>query len=122
MSDRLLPARVRFRHLTGPRRGEVDEVTLPAVLGSGPGADVHAPGGAPRHAIVFEREGEIVLQGTDTEAETCLDGETVRDAVLREGDVLQLGPDGPELRLEAGGEPGGEETLAHARAILPRPP
>ena len=105
MSDRVLPARVRFRHLSGPRRGEVDEVTLPAVLGSGPGADVHAPGGAPRHVVVLERDGEIVLEGADAEAETRLDGEAVRDAVLREGDVLQLGADGPRLRLEAGGEP-----------------
>jgi len=105
VSERLLPARVRFRHLSGPRSGEVDEVTLPAVLGSGPGADVHAPGGAPRHVVVLERDGEIVLEGADADAETRLDGETVRDAVLREGDVLQLGPDGPQLRLEAGGEP-----------------
>jgi len=34
----------------------------------------------------------------------------VRDAVLREGDVLQLGPDGSLLRLEPGGEPS-EEML-----------
>ncbi len=113
MSDRLLPARVRFRHLSGPRRGEVDEVTLPAVLGSGPEADVRAPGSAPRHAVVFERDGEIVLQGGDGETETRLDGEAVREAVLREGDVLQLGPDGPQVRLEAGGEPS-EEMLRAA--------
>ncbi|HSD29828.1 MAG TPA: trypsin-like peptidase domain-containing protein [Vicinamibacteria bacterium] len=105
MSDRVVPARVRFRHLSGPRTGEVDEVTLPALLGSGPEAHVRAPGSAPRHALVFEREGEIVLQGADRGAETRLDGEAVRDAVLREGDVLQLGPEGPQVRLEAGGEP-----------------
>jgi S1-C subfamily serine protease len=91
----------------------VDEVTLPAVLGSGPEAHVHAPGSAPRHALVFEREGEIVLQAADWGEETRLDGEAVRDAVLREGDVLQLGPDGPLVRLEAGGEPS-EEMLKAA--------
>ncbi len=104
------PARVRFRHLSGPRSGEVDEVTLPAVLGSGPEAHVRAAASAPRHALVFEREGEIVLQSADPGVETRLDGEAVRDAVLREGDVLQLGSDGPLVRLEAGGEPG-EEML-----------
>jgi S1-C subfamily serine protease len=90
----------------------VDEVSLPAVLGSGPEAQVRTAGGAPRHAVVFERDGEIVLQGAGAE-ETRLDGEAVRDAVLREGDVLQLGPDGPELRLEAEGEPS-EEMLKAA--------
>jgi len=108
-----MPARVRFRHLSGPRNGEVDEVTLPAVLGSGPEAHVRAPGSAPRHALVFEREGEIVLQSADPGKETRIDGEVVRDAVLREGDVLQLGPDGPLVRLEAGGEPS-EEMLKAA--------
>jgi serine protease Do len=103
VSERALPARVRFRHLSGPRRGEVDEVTLPAVLGSAPDADVRAPGGEARHAVVRERDGEIVLEGAGTE--TLLDGQPVRDAVLREGDVLQLGSEGPRLRLEAGGEP-----------------
>jgi serine protease Do len=113
VSERALPARVAFRHLSGPRRGEVDEVTLPAVLGSGPDADVRAPGSAARHAVVLERDGEIVLQAA-TEAETRLGGEAVRDAVLRDGDVLQLGLDGPQLRLEAGGEPGGEKLKAAA--------
>jgi S1-C subfamily serine protease len=88
----------------------VDEVALPAVLGSGPEADVRAEGAAPRHALVFEREGEIVLQGVDPGEETRLDGEVVRDAVLREGDVLQLGPDGPLVQLQAGSEPS-EEML-----------
>jgi S1-C subfamily serine protease len=112
VSDRVVPARVRFRHLSGPRRGEVDEAALPAVLGSGSEAQVRAPGCAPRHALVFERQGEIVLQASEG-AETRLDGEAVRDAVLRDGDVLQLGPEGPQIRLEAGGEPS-EEMLKAA--------
>jgi S1-C subfamily serine protease len=108
-----MPARVKFRHLSGPRNGEVDEVTLPAVLGSGPEAHVHAPGSAPRHALVFEREGEIALQSAHPAEETWIDGEAVRDAVLREGDVLQLGRHGPLVRLEGGGEPS-EEMLKAA--------
>jgi S1-C subfamily serine protease len=101
-----MPARLRFRHLSGSREGEVDEAALPATLGSGPEAQVRVPDAAPRHALVFEREGEIVLQSADDGTGTWLDGESVRDAVLREGDVLQLGPDGPRIRLEAADEAG----------------
>jgi S1-C subfamily serine protease len=108
-----MPARVRFRHLSGERRGEVDEVTLPAVLGSGPEAHVRTAGAASRHALVYERGGEIVLQTAGPGVETRLDGEAVQDAVLREGDVLQLGPEGPLVRLEARGEPS-EEMLRAA--------
>jgi S1-C subfamily serine protease len=109
-----MPGRIRFRHLSGPREGEVDEVALPAALGSGPEADVRVPGASHRHAIVFEREGEVALQRGDVGAETWLDGEAVGDAVLREGDVLQLGPDGPRVRLEAADEAG-------ERMLMPAP-
>ena len=108
-----MPARVRFRHLSGARHGEVDEVALPAVLGSSPAADVRAEGASARHARVLEREGEIVLESADPGTETLLDGEAVRDAVLREGDVLRLGREGPLLRLE-GGEDQSEEMLKAA--------
>jgi S1-C subfamily serine protease len=108
-----MPARLRFRHLSGPRSGEVDEVSLPAVLGSGPEADVRAPGASSRHALVLEREGEIVLQSADEGRGTWLDGEPVREAVLREGDVLRLGPYGPRVRLEAADE-AGEQLLKPA--------
>ena len=91
----------------------MDEVALPAVLGSSPEADVKVAGASPRHARVFEREDEIVLESAGPGAETFIDGEEVRDAALREGDVLQLGPGGPRVRLEAGGEPG-EEMLQAA--------
>ncbi len=99
-----MPARVRFRHLSGPRQGEVQDVALPAVLGSSSGADVRAEGASARHARVFERDGEIVLESADPGTETLLDGEPVRDAVLREGDVLRLGRGGPLVRLEGGSD------------------
>jgi len=94
--------RLTFHHVGGPRRGELDEVALPAVLGSGPEANVQAPGAAARHAVVFEREGEIVLRDAGSGEGTLIDGESVQEAVLREGDVVQLGPGGPSLRLGAG--------------------
>jgi len=114
-----MPLRLSFLHVGGPRRGEVDEVVLPAVLGSGPAATVRVPGAASRHALVFAREGEIVLQDAGSGEPTLIDGEAVQEAVLREGDVVQLGTSGPALRLGPGGED--SEPLLHA-AAWDRPP
>jgi serine protease Do len=113
-----MAARLRFRHLSGPREAEADEVALPALLGSGPEANVRMPAASPRHALVFEREGEVVLQDAEAGAGTWLNGEAVRDAVLREGDTVQLGPDGPRVRLEAVDE---EAQRMLSPAPWPRP-
>jgi S1-C subfamily serine protease len=90
------------------------------MLGSGPDANVRVASCAARHVLVFEREGEIVLHSADPEAQTWLDGEAVSDAVLRAGDELQLGPDGPVVRLEAGGE-ASEGTPRFTFARISRP-
>jgi S1-C subfamily serine protease len=82
------------------------EVALPALLGSGPEADVKAEGAAPRHARVFAREGEIVAQVVDAGLVLRISGEELREAVLRDGDVIELGAGGPQLRLEAADESG----------------
>ena len=91
--------RLSFLHLSGPRRGAVDPVPLPALIGSEAGNPVRVPGVAPRHASVFERDGEVVLQDGGSGSGTLLDGEPVQEAVLRHGDVLELGAGGPKLRL-----------------------
>ncbi|HEX9203449.1 MAG TPA: FHA domain-containing protein, partial [Vicinamibacteria bacterium] len=91
--------RLSFLHLSGPRRGAVDPVPLPALIGSEVGNPVRVPGVAPRHASVFERDGEVVLQDGGSGSGTLLDGELVQEAVLRDGDVLELGAGGPKLRL-----------------------
>jgi len=54
-----MSVRVRFRHLAGPEKNRIDDVRLPALLGSAPEADVRAEGAALHHARVFERDGEI---------------------------------------------------------------
>ncbi len=102
--------RVRFRTLTGAASGVLAEVALPALIGSGPEADFKAEGAAPRHARVFERAGEIVAQVAEPGLVLRLHGEELQEAVLREGDELELGPGGPRLRLEAADEVG-EEML-----------
>jgi serine protease Do len=91
-----------FLHLSGPRRGQLDNVTLPASIGSEAGIDVLVPEIAPRHAFVFERDGEVVLQDGGSGSGTILNGELVQEAVLRDGDMLELGSAGPRLRLRDG--------------------
>jgi S1-C subfamily serine protease len=93
-------------HLSGPRRGQVDEVAaLPAVIGSDPEAQVVVPGIAPTHALLHEREGEVVLEDGGSGQGTLLVGESVQRAALRNGDVIELGGGGPKLRFRsAGGE------------------
>src|SRR5207247_1973838 len=93
------PRRLSFLHLSGPRRGAVDPLPLPALIGSEAGSPVRVPGVAPRHASVFERDGEVVLQDGGSGSGTLLEGELVQEAVLRDGDVLELGAGGPKLRL-----------------------
>ena len=116
-----MPARLTVAHLSGRRGGEVEEVVLPAVLGSAFEADVRVPEAAERHAVVFEREGEIVLQDSGSGRGTLLDGEPVQEAVLREGDVVRLGASGPELRLRSGGEDS-EALLGSVAFHRPRGP
>ena len=106
--------RVRFRHGSpGRPSGSRPRCALPALIGSGPDADVKTPRARRcSHARVFERDGEIVLQAVAPELALRLSGESVHEAVLREGDVIELGPGGPRLRLEAADDVGGEMLVA----------
>jgi S1-C subfamily serine protease len=126
-----------FIHLSGPRRGEVDAVeTIPATLGSDPSAQVIVPGTAPQHARLVQRADDIVLQDGDSEGGTFLYGEAIREAPLRDGDIIELGSGGPRLRFRHEGEKrisliralrwarpegaprGLEDTAAFLRAVL----
>lgn len=100
--------RVLLRRLTGPARGLQAELALPALIGSGPDADMKTEGAAPLHVRVFERRGEVVAQVVEPGLVLRLSGEELHEAVLREGDEIELGADGPRLRLEAADEAGGE--------------
>ncbi len=94
-------SQIRLLHLSGPRQGEVDVLDkLPASIGSEPDQDVVVPGVAPRHALVFQDDDDIVLRDTGSGRGTYLIGEPVRVAVLRDGDVLELGSGGPKLRVQ----------------------
>jgi S1-C subfamily serine protease len=93
------PRRLNFIHLSGPRRGQIDEVSLPARIGSRADLAVVVPDIALCHALVFARGHEVVVKDEGSGLGISVDGEGVEEAVLRDGDVLELGAGGPKLRF-----------------------
>jgi hypothetical protein len=89
-----------FVHLSGPRQGETDILPRrPAGIGSDADLDVVVPGAAPRHARVVEKDGAFVLEDGGSPQGTLLAGQPVQESVLHDGDVIQLGPGGPQLQF-----------------------
>jgi hypothetical protein len=76
----------------------------PALIGSEPGLEVMAPGAAAHHAVVVERDGAFVLRHGGSAQGAFLAGEPVEETVLHDGDIIQLGPGGPQLRFQLEGE------------------
>ncbi len=97
-------SRIGFFRLGGPQDGRMEWLPrLPATIGSDPDADVVVPTAAARHAVVFEREGTVVLLDSGSVQGTYLAGQLVQEAVLRPGDIIELGANGPRLRFERNG-------------------
>jgi len=93
-------SRVSYEHLSGPGEGRTAALPrLPATIGSDPDVDVVIPGLAPRHAVVYQREGSVVLLDSGSALGTFLAGNEIQEAVLRDGDVVELGRGGPRLRF-----------------------
>jgi S1-C subfamily serine protease len=91
---------VGFVHLGGPRGGQTAWLDrLPATIGSDPEHDLVLEGCAPRHAVIFERDGQVVLVDSGSPQGTLLAGQSIQEAVLRPGDVLELGEGGPSLQF-----------------------
>ncbi len=93
-------ARVSFEHLSGAEPGRSTSLSrLPATIGSGPDVDVVIPGLAARHAVLYQRDGDVVLLDSGSALGTFLAGNEIQEAVLRNGDVVELGRGGPRLRF-----------------------
>jgi S1-C subfamily serine protease len=93
-------ARVGFEYLSGPEEGRSASLPrLPATIGSDAAGDVVIPGLAPRHAVVYQRDGDVVLLDSGSALGTFLAGNEIQEAVLRDGDVVELGRGGPRLRF-----------------------
>jgi S1-C subfamily serine protease len=89
---------------------------LPAIIGSEPEAGVRVAGAAGRHAAV-RRDGDQVIL-TDLGWGTFLADEEIQEAILRDGDIVQLGSDGPRLRFRD--ETAGRVVLVSDAAALLR--
>jgi S1-C subfamily serine protease len=106
------PSALSLRHLSGPRSGETDRFEAPVAIGSDPASGILVPGAAACHAMIMEQRGDVVVHDAGSGLGTFLAGEAVHEAVLRDGDVLQLGNGGPRLRFQHN---------ASEHGLLPRP-
>ena len=77
----------------GSTRVEAPLVGAVTRLGRGVSADIHLdhPTVSRRHALVVRREETLVLLDDRSMNGTWLNGERVSEAVLSDGDVIQLG-------------------------------
>jgi S1-C subfamily serine protease len=97
--------KLSLEHLSGTRRGQIDTLeTTPATIGSEPGVQILVPEAAWRHARILLDGDHVVLQDAGSGRETLLASEAVRQVVLRDGDVVELGSGGPRLRFRREGE------------------
>jgi serine protease Do len=104
--------RLSLVHLTGPDEGRIVALAqLPVTIGSEDGLEVVIPGIAARHASIDRgRNGDVVLRDGGSEMGTFLAGHRVREAVLRDGDIVELGHGGPRVRFRRQLSP--RDTLA----------
>ena len=92
-------------HLSGSHRGKTEYFDRSFLsLGSDPANDVRFPAGgrspvAPLQAEVFQRDCDVRLRNREPEAATLVNHTPVAEVVLHDGDVIQLGPNGPKLRF-----------------------
>lgn len=92
--------RVQLVHVSGPRAGVTAEFTrLPLTVGSGPDADLAVPDAEPRHFLLFQREADVLILDSGSPRGTRVGGRPVQEAVLRDGDEIELGEGGPRLRF-----------------------
>jgi ABC-type multidrug transport system ATPase subunit/pSer/pThr/pTyr-binding forkhead associated (FHA) protein len=96
----------RLVHLTGSLAGRVRELASEdVVLGRDPAAAdvVFGPEDrlvSRRHASLRAGEDSVLLRDLESSTGTFVDGEDVEEAELEDGDVFELGPGGPRVRVE----------------------
>jgi pSer/pThr/pTyr-binding forkhead associated (FHA) protein len=137
--------KARLAHLTGGRVGEAAIIWKScAMLGRSPEADVRfGPDGdrmvAGRHASLTWHEGVWLVRDLGSANGTYVDGSRVHgETALRDGSIIQLGRDGPQVRfsivweadapepvrtvdVDAVGDPDALRPVPHIPVILSRP-
>jgi S1-C subfamily serine protease len=91
--------RIRLRQASSPPR-DAAFTRLPLTVGSDPEADVVVPEAAPRHCLLFQRDDDVLVLDSGSGRGTRVGGRDVQEAVLRHGDVIELGQGGPRLWFE----------------------
>jgi S1-C subfamily serine protease len=106
--------RLTLTHVNGPGEGRSFPLDhFPLVVGSLPESDILVPEAAARHARIERAEnGDLILRDAGSDRGTFLAGQRVREAVLRYGDVFELGHGGPQVRLDRRVSP--RDTLVEA--------
>lgn len=106
--------RLTLTHLNGTTEGRVTPLErFPFTVGALPESDAVIPEAAPVHARIDRSEkGELILRDGGSDRGTFLAGQRVREAVLRYGDVVELGRGGPRIRFDR--RVGHRDTLVEA--------
>ena len=92
-------------HLSGQHRGETQYFDRPRVsLGSTADNDLIFPSegphpSVPSHVELFQSGCEIHLRNQDPSVTTFVNHNPLFEATLKDQDLIQLGPEGPKLRL-----------------------
>ena len=91
--NRINPARVLLRGLSGVQFGKIVPVRGKLVIGRGPGADLVLDEAdmAPRHSTIESNDDAIYLRAIDGNGAAYVNGVRVRDAVVHAGDQIAFG-------------------------------
>jgi S1-C subfamily serine protease len=89
-----------FVHLSGPRRGEVQELEKTHILlGSAPDCDVRVEGAV--SAEVYFENCEFYVRANAHVAPAFVNRHEIGEVILQDDDVIELGAGGPKLRFRA---------------------
>jgi len=92
-------------HISGERRGQTQYFDSTRVsLGRDPGNDLVFLGDGfqpvvPRHVELYEADCQMHLHNEDPSVTTLVNHNPLDEATLNDQDLIQLGPEGPKLRL-----------------------
>ncbi|MCP4692207.1 MAG: FHA domain-containing protein, partial [Desulfobacterales bacterium] len=121
---------VQLIHIKGPLKGEIQEFSEPEIsIGRHPSCHVRFPGGltlvSRRHARIIREGNRFRMMDRSTNG-TFINGKEIKEAHLKEGDVLTIGEGGPQVsfltRMGALSPPGEDPPAPPANAVWEPPP